>query len=90
MTLSVGFVGLGNIGRPMALRLASAPAEAGLALTVYDVVPEPLQDGHDRLAGVRKEGVVVAGDEEGDQHPGFESISNSQLPTPKSIRVERL
>lgn len=44
MTLSVGFVGLGNIGKPMALRIASAPAEAGLALTVYDVVPEPVAE----------------------------------------------
>jgi 3-hydroxyisobutyrate dehydrogenase-like beta-hydroxyacid dehydrogenase len=33
----VGFVGLGNIGRPMALRLASDP---DLDLRVYDVVPE--------------------------------------------------
>lgn len=33
----VGFVGLGNIGRPMALRLAGSE----LALVVYDVAPEP-------------------------------------------------
>ncbi len=32
----VGFVGLGAIGRPMALRLLAAPG----GLTVYDVVPE--------------------------------------------------
>lgn len=37
----VGFVGLGNIGRPMALRLAAAD---GIALTVYDVVPEPVAE----------------------------------------------
>jgi 3-hydroxyisobutyrate dehydrogenase-like beta-hydroxyacid dehydrogenase len=35
----VGFVGLGNIGRPMALRLAAA---AGIELAVYDVAPEPV------------------------------------------------
>jgi len=33
----VGFVGLGNIGKPMALRLAS-----GGDLVVYDVAPEPV------------------------------------------------
>jgi 3-hydroxyisobutyrate dehydrogenase len=36
----VGFVGLGTIGRPMALRLASADVE----LTVHDVVPEPVEE----------------------------------------------
>jgi 3-hydroxyisobutyrate dehydrogenase len=40
----VGFVGLGNIGKPMALRLASAPAELELDLSVYDVAPEPLAE----------------------------------------------
>ena len=39
MTLSVGFVGLGNIGRPMALRLAAA-----FDLRVFDVVPEATAD----------------------------------------------
>ena len=39
MTLSVGFVGLGNIGKPMALRLAG-----DLDLRVYDVVPEPVAE----------------------------------------------
>lgn len=34
----VGFVGLGNIGKPMAQRLAASD----LALTVYDVAPEPV------------------------------------------------
>ena len=34
----VGFVGLGNIGKPMALRLAAS----GLPLHVYDVAPGPL------------------------------------------------
>ena len=37
----VGFVGLGNIGKPMALRLASAD---GIELTVHDVVPEPVAE----------------------------------------------
>jgi 3-hydroxyisobutyrate dehydrogenase-like beta-hydroxyacid dehydrogenase len=35
----VGFVGLGNIGKPMALRLAST-----VDLWVYDVVPEPVAE----------------------------------------------
>jgi 3-hydroxyisobutyrate dehydrogenase len=38
MTTTVGFVGLGNIGKPMALRLASSH----LDLVVYDVAAAPL------------------------------------------------
>lgn len=38
--LSVGFVGLGNIGKPMAQRLASGAHE----LTVYDVMDEPVAE----------------------------------------------
>jgi len=45
---SVGFVGLGNIGRPMALRLASQ----GVPLHVYDVVPEPVEELRAAGAGV--------------------------------------
>ncbi len=37
----VGFVGLGNIGKPMALRLASS---ADIELTVYDVAPDPVAE----------------------------------------------
>jgi 3-hydroxyisobutyrate dehydrogenase len=37
----VGFVGLGNIGKPMALRLAAAE---GIDLTVYDVAPDPVAE----------------------------------------------
>ena len=37
---ALGFVGLGNIGKPMALRLAAWPG----GLTVYDVDPAPLAD----------------------------------------------
>jgi 3-hydroxyisobutyrate dehydrogenase-like beta-hydroxyacid dehydrogenase len=40
----VGFVGLGAIGKPMALRLASAPADIGIDLWVHDVVPEPVAE----------------------------------------------
>ena len=39
--LRVGFVGLGNIGKPMALRLAAAD---DIELTVFDVAPEPLAE----------------------------------------------
>ena len=35
----VGFVGLGNIGKPMALRLAAAE---GVDLRVYDVAADPV------------------------------------------------
>lgn len=37
----VGFVGLGNIGKPMALRLASADS---VDLRVYDVAPDPVAE----------------------------------------------
>jgi 3-hydroxyisobutyrate dehydrogenase len=37
----VGFVGLGNIGKPMALRLAAAE---GVELWVHDVAPEPVAE----------------------------------------------
>ncbi len=39
--MRVGFVGLGNIGKPMALRLAAAD---GIELTVYDVLPDPVAE----------------------------------------------
>jgi 3-hydroxyisobutyrate dehydrogenase-like beta-hydroxyacid dehydrogenase len=38
---AVGFVGLGNIGKPMALRLATAP---DVRLSVYDVAPDPVAE----------------------------------------------
>ena len=38
---SVGFIGLGNIGKPMALRLA---ASDDIALTVFDVAPGPVAE----------------------------------------------
>lgn len=41
MSTRVGFVGLGNIGRPMALRLAAAE---GITLSVYDLAPEPVAE----------------------------------------------
>ena len=40
MSTRVGFIGLGNIGKPMATRLAGWPG----GLTVYDVAPEPLAE----------------------------------------------
>ncbi|WKN47414.1 NAD(P)-dependent oxidoreductase [Nocardioides sp. Arc9.136] len=50
----VGFVGLGNIGKPMALRLAASD----LPLHVYDVAPEPLAELRD--AGAEVTGSVAA------------------------------
>jgi 3-hydroxyisobutyrate dehydrogenase len=40
MTARVGFVGLGYIGKPMALRLPAA----GLETTVFDIVAEPVKE----------------------------------------------
>lgn len=40
----VGFVGLGNIGKPMALRLAEAASAGEGELWVYDVAPEPVAE----------------------------------------------
>jgi 3-hydroxyisobutyrate dehydrogenase-like beta-hydroxyacid dehydrogenase len=41
VTLRIGFVGLGNIGKPMALRLA---ASDDVSLVVHDLAPEPLAE----------------------------------------------
>lgn len=49
-SVGLGFVGLGNIGKPMALRLAAWPG----GLTVYDVSPDP-------LAALGAAGATVAG-----------------------------
>ena len=40
MTLRAGFIGLGNIGKPLASHLVPA----GFATTVYDIAPEPMQE----------------------------------------------
>ena len=53
--LAVGFVGLGNIGKPMALRLA---ASAEIELTVYDVAPDPVAELE--KAGARAASSVAA------------------------------
>ena len=56
----VGFVGLGNIGKPMALRLAAAE---DVELTVYDVAPEPVAElvaaGAKAAAGVAELAMVA-------------------------------
>jgi 3-hydroxyisobutyrate dehydrogenase-like beta-hydroxyacid dehydrogenase len=39
MNKTIGFIGLGNMGEPMATHIA----KAGFALTVYDLRPEPLR-----------------------------------------------
>ncbi|TWG98513.1 3-hydroxyisobutyrate dehydrogenase [Nocardioides sp. J9] len=57
MTTTVGFVGLGNIGRPMALRLAQQQEAADLEVWVYDVAPDPLAEAE--RAGARVAGSVA-------------------------------
>jgi 3-hydroxyisobutyrate dehydrogenase-like beta-hydroxyacid dehydrogenase len=42
--VSVGFVGLGNIGKPMAMCLAGRQADAGLELRVFDLAPGPVEE----------------------------------------------
>jgi len=52
--IRTGFVGLGNIGRPMALRLAASDA---VALQVFDIAPEPVAD---LVAAGAKEAASIA------------------------------
>jgi 3-hydroxyisobutyrate dehydrogenase-like beta-hydroxyacid dehydrogenase len=40
MTTRIGFIGLGNIGKPMAINIANA----GFDLMVYDLRPEPMRE----------------------------------------------
>ncbi|WP_433137521.1 NAD(P)-dependent oxidoreductase [Actinomadura nitritigenes] len=58
----VGFVGLGDIGKPMATRLAARQAEDGLALGVFDLAAAPVEElaavGAKAAAGV---GALAAG-----------------------------
>ncbi len=56
-TTRVGFVGLGNIGKPMALRLAAAE---GIDLCVYDVAREPLVELEAAGAGVAESVAALA------------------------------
>ncbi|KRA30948.1 MULTISPECIES: NAD(P)-dependent oxidoreductase [unclassified Nocardioides] len=58
MTTTVGFVGLGNIGKPMALRLAAQQETADLEVWVYDVAPDPLAEAE--RAGARVAESVAA------------------------------
>lgn len=44
-TTSVAFIGLGHMGRPMAVNLAQAP---GVTVTGYDVVPEAVEAARER------------------------------------------
>jgi 3-hydroxyisobutyrate dehydrogenase-like beta-hydroxyacid dehydrogenase len=53
--MRVGFVGLGNIGKPMALRLA---ADDGIDLWVYDVMHEPVAELEE--AGARGAASIAA------------------------------
>lgn len=54
--IRVGFIGLGNMGRPMAKRLASK----GFSLTVYDLVKEAVEDMESVGAKAAKSGRETA------------------------------
>lgn len=54
----VGFVGLGDIGKPMAAHLARRQAEAGIALSVFDIAEAPV--GELVEAGAKAAGGVGA------------------------------
>ncbi len=58
----IGFIGLGNIGKPMALRLAAVADEHGLSLGVFDVMPEPLAELEAAGASVATSVAALAGD----------------------------
>ncbi|KAA1429141.1 NAD(P)-dependent oxidoreductase [Nocardioides antri] len=59
----IGFVGLGNIGKPMALRLAAAASSGDVELWVYDVAPDPVAEltaaGAKAVGSVRELGALV-------------------------------
>lgn len=42
--IQTGYIGLGNIGKPMCANLIKNGAAAGLAITVYDVMPAPVAE----------------------------------------------
>lgn len=42
--IRVGFIGLGDIGKPMARCLAGRQAAAGIELRVFDLAPEPVEE----------------------------------------------
>jgi 3-hydroxyisobutyrate dehydrogenase-like beta-hydroxyacid dehydrogenase len=54
---AVGFVGLGNIGRPMALRLAGGPTP----VWVHDIAPEPLAELEQAGAHIANDLTELAG-----------------------------
>ena len=57
----VGFVGLGDIGKPMATRLAAQQADAGLALSVFDLAAAPVDAYGAGTALVTGSGAPTAG-----------------------------
>ncbi|KAA1418842.1 NAD(P)-dependent oxidoreductase [Nocardioides humilatus] len=54
----VGFVGLGDIGKPMALRLVERQEELGLEVVVFDLAPQPVEE---LVAAGAKAATSVAG-----------------------------
>ncbi len=42
--INAGYIGLGNIGKPMCANLIKHAPAAGLEVTVYDVMPEPVAE----------------------------------------------
>jgi 3-hydroxyisobutyrate dehydrogenase len=44
MTIATGYIGLGNIGKPMCTNLVKNQGKNGLQVYVYDVMPDPIQE----------------------------------------------
>lgn len=42
--IQAGYIGLGNIGKPMCANLVKNAGKAGMEVTVFDVMPDPVQE----------------------------------------------
>ena len=71
---TIGFVGLGNMGRPMALRLA----ESGYALRLVDARPEVAREVAAETGGIALETMAALG-------PGLDAVV-LMLPDGKTVR----
>jgi len=56
MKKNIGFIGIGTMGKPMALNLV----KAGYSLVVYDINPKPLEEVKEKGAAIAQSGKDVA------------------------------